>query len=308
MSKKTTRFSKIYYEGPIEAKDYEPFGYKLNGENLPPLAEEMLYSAAKYIEDEHYWKRLVDCKNFIQCLKPELLANQKSLNWPNDFIPLLKKMKEDQKVRSEEKKAKRTPEVKAKEKEEKVKLKEKYGFAIVDGEKIPIDNYLMEGSSILMTRGEDPRFGTWKYKPRLEDVTLNIVNCEPPKHWPGKIESNPKAKWVYKYKIESGRKGMKTYCLLYKKVNLSAISKFGQEDTSKKFEKAEKIIANSKKISKYIYENCLNAKDEATKEAALISFIIQETGIRIGNERDLDRFADTVGASTLKKENMIFKD
>lgn len=305
---KKERFSSLYYDGPIEAKAYEPFGYKLGGENLSPLAEEMLYSAAKIVDNEDYYSRLISCGNFIKCLKPELSANQKKLNWPNDFKPLLLTMKEDQKKRADEKKAAKTPESTAKDKEEKAKLKELHGFATVDGKKVPIDNFLMEGSSILMTRGKDPRFGTWKYRPELKDVTLNIVHCKPPKNWPGKVESNPKAKWVYKYKIVSGIEGMKTYCLLYKKVNLSAVSEFGKEDTAKKFDKAENIIRNSKKISKYIYENCLNAKDPATKEAALISYLIQETGIRIGNERDLNRFADTVGASTLKKENMIFKD
>lgn len=306
--KKTKRFNSLFYIGPLEAPDYQPFGYELNGEKLSTLAEEMLYSAARIINDDLYWKRLVKCGNFIKCLKPELSEKQKTISWPDGYMNLLKTMKEDQLARKEEKEKLRTPEVRAKEKEDKAKLKEKYGFAIIDGEKVPIGGFLLENSSILMTRGEDPRFGTWKYKPSLKDVTLNIVNCEPPKNWPGKIVSNPTAKWVYKYEIISGRKEMKTYLSLHKKVNISPNSKIGQKDTSKKFDKADKIIENSKKISKYIYDNCLNAKDSTTKEAALISFLIQETGIRIGNERDLDKVADTVGASTLRKENFIFKD
>lgn len=38
----------------------------------------------------------------------------------------------------------------------------------------------------------------------------------------------------------------------------------------------------------------------------IFTLMISETGIRVGNERDLSKFADTVGASTLKKENFKF--
>ena len=65
-----------------------------------------------------------------------------------------------------------------------------------------------------------------------------------------------------------------------------------------------KAIKKYKKIENKIEEG-LKSKDAKTQQAAAILWLIAETGIRIGNEKDLNVCADTVGASTLKVENII---
>ena len=43
---KEKRFDTLYFQGPIFPEEYQPRGYKLAGEVLPSLAEEMLWACA----------------------------------------------------------------------------------------------------------------------------------------------------------------------------------------------------------------------------------------------------------------------
>ena len=53
-------------------------------------------------------------------------------------------------------------------------LRERFGYAYVDGERIPIANYVAEPSSIFVGRGNHPLRGRWKEGPKQRDVTLNL--------------------------------------------------------------------------------------------------------------------------------------
>ena len=90
---------------------------------------------------------------------------------------------------------------------------------------------------------------------------------------------------------------------LPKKVNLGGA--IAEKNIEKKFDKTFEVIKDYKNIEQHILEG-IKSSDPARKQAALCAWLIAETGIRVGNERDLSKFADTVGASTLKKENFKF--
>lgn len=53
-------------------------------------------------------------------------------------------------------------------------LREKYGYAVVDGRKLEIANWTAEPSCIFAGRGNHPRRGKWKEGPRQEDIILNL--------------------------------------------------------------------------------------------------------------------------------------
>jgi hypothetical protein len=93
---------------------------------------------------------------------------------------------------------------------------------------------------------------------------------------------------------------MACYMELPKKVNLGG--EVAEKNIEKKFDKTFKVIKNYKKIEKHILDG-IKSNDPVRKQAALCAWLIAETGIRVGGERDLSRVADTVGASTLRKEN-----
>ena len=52
--------------------------------------------------------------------------------------------------------------------------KERYGYAVIDGERCEVGNYTAEPSSIFMGRGEHPWRGRWKEGPSHVDIELNL--------------------------------------------------------------------------------------------------------------------------------------
>lgn len=75
----------------------------------------------------------------------------------------------------------------------------------------------------------------------------------------------------------------------------------------KKYEKALKLIKNWDTVEKYIF-NGLKSSNKKTREAAAIAWLIQNTAIRVGNERGEFESQEVVGASTLKIKNIELFD
>lgn len=296
---KQRRFKTLAPNIPVLPPEYEAKGLKLNGEKLPALAEEMLWSCAHYYNHEIYWPKLLRAGNFWKCLKPELTESQQKLSFPRDFEKLLSEMQAMQAAEKEQKAAYRK-EHKREIEAEKAAMREAHGFALVDGEKYTVP-YLVEAPSIIITRGEDPRFGCWKYRVKEEDITLNCVGTKAPAGWSGQTESSPTSQWVFKYKMRCGRPEMKTFMEISKKVSLGGA--IAEKNTEKKFDKTLDVIKSIGSIEKQLLEK-MKSKDLATKQAAACAYLVMLTGIRIGNERDLSKFADTVGASTLRVSNI----
>ena len=296
---KKQRFNSLTSAGPVFPAPYKYRGWSLKEEKLGLLAEEMLWKLSHYIETD-YWKEPTFQKNVWFCLKPELTQTQQNLNFPEDFMPLLTKMKE---IKDQEKETKknRTKEEKFAEKAEKDRLKSIYGIAIVDGEPTEIGGYLVEEANWILTRGKDPRKGMWKYRVDPTEVTLNIVNEKPPVDWTGKIESNPTGVWVFKYQQLCGR-GNKA-CLLNKVVSISKNTEIGRDMTGEKYDKAANILTSWTKVEQFI-DRALKTNDPTIQESAVIAYLIAITGIRIGGERDLKYQADTQGMSTLRVEHI----
>jgi DNA topoisomerase IB len=296
---KIERYKTLTSEGPVFPAPYKYKGATLKGEKLSPLAEEMLWKLAHYIESD-YWKETTFRNNVWFCLKPQLTPMQQKLNFPEDFTLLLTKMKE-LKDKQKEAKAARPKEEKIKEKEGKEALKAKYGVCLVDGQPVAIGGYLVEEANWILTRGKDPRKGLWKSSVDEEDVTLNVVNAKPPVGWKGKIESNPKSVWVYKYQQLCGFGNRAT--LLNKVVSFSKNTDIGKQMTGEKYAKAENILTSWHKIEQFI-DRALKVNDPEIQESAVIAYLISLTGIRIGNERDETRQALTYGMSTLLKKHI----
>jgi len=298
---KKKRFESLQSNGPVFPEAYKGKGYTLAGEKLTNLAEEMLWKAARFIDSDYETEAFYsNNKNMKNCLFLELTAEQQKLSWPEEFIPTLKKMKKAQEQLKEEKKT-LTKEEKLAIKQEKDQLKETYGTAILNGESVPLSGYMIEDSGWILTRGADPRKFLWKYSVEEKDVTLNIVKGNSPKGWKGKVISDNTTIWVMKYKIKCGIKGTKNYKELNKIIAFAPSVSVRQNSNEKKYDKAKDILKNWKKIQAHIYKGVL-----AGDESAMIAYLIQMTGIRVGGERDLDLQADTKGASTLICDNISF--
>ncbi len=286
---------------------YEAKGFKLNGELIPnkgdDSAEEMLwfYAASMHrdgVDDTFN-------ANFFMDLKPRLTPNQQKLSFPKDFQKVIEEMFNMNEANKELKKTRSKLE-RDEEKKIKEQKKEIYGFAIVDGKKQPLGSYMIEGPGILFSRGAPKIHGHWKYRVQPEDVIINWCSDKPaPKapaghHWK-EVVANRKAFQIVKYEVDTGH-----IVTGPKKILFSAKADNKKAADQKKFEKALKLIKNWDKMEAHI-EKGLKSKDKKTQEAALISWLIKETSIRIGSydTEGTDFENGVVGASTLKVENIL---
>ena len=174
-------------------------------------------------------------------------------------------------------------------------LKEKFGYAIVDGKKIEIANWTAEPSCLFSGRGDHPKRGKWKEGPKEEDIILNLSpdSPRPSGNWKDVIWEPEKmyiAKWQDKL---SGK-------IKYVWFSDSAFLKQMREQ--EKYKKAEKLGNVIPKIEEHITRN-LKVKDDERRKIATVCWLIFALNLRVGDEKDPGE-ADTVGAITLRPEHV----
>jgi DNA topoisomerase-1 len=174
-------------------------------------------------------------------------------------------------------------------------LKEKYGYAVVDGNRLEIANWTAEPSCIFAGRGEHPKRGKWKEGPRQEDIILNLHPDSPMPlgNWKGRVWEPEK---MYLARWEDKLTGKTKY------VWFSDSAFLKQKAEEEKFRKAEKLSREIPKIEAHIMKN-LEAEDLDRRKLATVSWLILEVNMRVGDEKDPGE-ADTVGAITLRPEHI----
>lgn len=296
------KFKTIEHKGPIFPKIREYVGYELDGKKLPYLAERQLYAYATKL-DTDYVKDEVFNKNFFKCFKHDLPEEFIKNEFPADYMSVLTLMKADQEKEKELKKAE-PKEVKDARKEENARIKEEYGFAIVDGKKQPLNTYILEPEGIYMGRGASPLRGMWKYALTPEDVEINYIgpkeNCPkaPDGHEWKNVLQNKKSFTAGYFYINIGN-----YYTERKGLGFGALSDSKQKADIKKFNKAKKLSKNWDSMEKHILAG-IKSKDKKEQQAALISWLILRTGIRVGTEKAEELENGVVGASQLLVKNM----
>ena len=178
--------------------------------------------------------------------------------------------------------------------------KEKYGYAVIDGERCEIGNYVAEPSSIFMGRGEHPFRGKWKEGPRHEDIELNLSPDapRPPGNW-SDIVWDPESMWIARWKDKLTDK--------MKYVWPHDSSPIKQKKEIEKFDKAVELRKNLAVVKKHILDN-LTHEELKRRKTATVCYLIDELKFRVGDEKDEDEEADTVGASSLRPEHICFND
>jgi DNA topoisomerase-1 len=309
------------YVAPYEPKE---FSIKIQGHpiKLSPKTEQMVIALVKKEQsasppDRVFYENFFE--NFLAQLKME---NPSSPFLENFYVEYTKKMKtNDPSVKSNEQSVTH-PEIDFSEiskylehekliksnmtKEEKKKLanerktrrealKEKFGYAIVDGKKIEIANWTAEPSCLFSGRGEHPRRGNWKEGPKEEDIILNLSpdSPKPSGNWKG-IVWEPEKMYIAKWQDKLSGK------IKYVWFSDSAFLK--QEREREKFKKADKLGGVIPKIEEHIMKN-LDAKDEERRKIATVCWLIFALNLRVGDEKDPGE-ADTVGAITLRPEHI----
>jgi DNA topoisomerase-1 len=264
---------------------------------LSQLQEEMAVAWVRkigtpYVEDPVFIENFMSDFSKALGIKPPLRIDEV------DFADIIQVV-EEERARNEQ----MTPEEKKTQREERKaqrgSFKEKYGYAIVDGERMELGNYQTEPSGIFMGRGQHPLRGRWKQGASKKDITLNIDTEAAMKledDW-GELIWAPDTMWVAKWTDELT--GKVKYIWLHDSTPIK------QERESAKFDKALQVERRIDEIRNHIL-NGLRSDKAQRRMVAAACYLIDSLSLRVGDEKDPDE-ADTVGATTLRAEHLAFK-
>lgn len=312
------KWNTLQHNGVMFYPEYEPheipilYGVERTSIVLNPEAEEFI----TYFVQSRFDKYRSDKfnKNFFNDWKT-LLAPDLRKKIVDFALCNFEDVKKYVEKMSEQKKADRANLTKEEREEEKKKNdeeKEKYSFAIVDGTKQMIDNFLVEPPTIFVGRGNHPLSGSIKKRLYPEDITLNIgPNMKIPvpfilnkfddqdgsatdkSRW-GAIVSDNTLEWIASWQNNVTQK--------YNYARFGRKSGFKMKSDENKYDKARFL---KKKINRIREKNEMNMKsqDIETRQMATALYLIDKLALRIGNEKKDDE-ADTVGVTTLKIKNI----
>src|SRR6266852_626719 len=292
------KWKELRHNGVAFPPAYEPKGLHVNIRNetirLSPDAEEMAYAWGKkrttpYVQDPVFQT------NFLSDFVKVLPANFADAKYSEiNFRPIYEYLSKEELLKSDKELKKK---VAAQRKELRLQLKEKYGYAIIDGTKTEFANYMVEPPSIFMGRGSHPMRGRWKPRIFPEDVVLNLSEDAPipPGKWKDIVHDHESiwlAYWVDKLSQ------------VRKYVWPSDVSDLRQERDKMKYDNAKKLRRKLSDVREFIEKN-LHSPDVKVRKLATVSYLIDSLAMRVGDEKEEDE-ADTVGASTLRVEHLKF--
>jgi DNA topoisomerase I len=282
------KWKSLFHHGVFFPKEYEYRGaaFFVNGERISTSRdmEEVLFFwvgkiGTPYEKDKvfrkNYWN---DAKMYL----PEQYRKFKLEDW--DFSQLIAWRNEH---------ANDKPDV-AKNKIQAEEVKNTYGFAELDGVRVPLGNFTVEPAGLFMARGNHPLRGKIKKRIQPEDVTINHSRENPPlppksHNWKAVIENKNGlyiASWVQPVTGDT------------KYVFFGSDSIVKQNSDKIKFDKAAKLASKLESIRTTIREQ-LSSNVIYTRKMATVTNLIVDMAIRVGDEKDEDE-AETFGASTLQ--------
>ncbi|CAN7038919.1 unnamed protein product [Brassica rapa subsp. trilocularis] len=295
-----TKWTTLEHNGVIFPPPYKPHGikilYKGKPVDLTIEQEEVATMFAVMKETDYYtkpqfrenfwndWRKLLGKKHVIQKLDD------------CDFTPIY-----EWHLREKEKKKQMSTEEKKALKEEKLKLEEKYMWAVVDGVKEKVGNFRVEPPGLFRGRGEHPKMGKLKKRIHPSDITMNIGKGVPVPECPipgekwKDVKHDNTVTWLAFWNDPINPKE-------FKYVFLAASSAMKGLSDKEKYEKARNLTNHIDSI-RATYTKNFTSKDVAKKQIAVATYLIDKLALRAGNEKDDDE-ADTVGCCTLKVGNV----
>ena len=301
----------VYFAPELDPLPKEVF-LKFKGKRfeLNKLGADMAQSYARLINTEHV-KSQVFRDNFFN----DFIAygTESGLKFPakaklEDFdFSLIAEYLETNKIKNLSKEEKELKKLESQQ------LKEKYGFCEIDGKKIELGNFRIEPPGIFMGRGDHPLRGKYKKAITPSMITLNLSEdapvCPVPEQFAGEswgnIVHNRDGQWIAMWKdpIQNGTK----YVRFSSNTHFKGISDFS------KFTKARKLSGVVDEVRKKYFETIdecfkFNQLDKPEAQAAIVTHIIDITAIRPGGDKDPTSKAFTVGAQSLMKDNVSFKN
>ncbi|CAK9165479.1 unnamed protein product [Ilex paraguariensis] len=294
------KWTTLVHNGVIFPPPYKPHGVKMLYKGQPvvlmPEQEEVATMFAVML-DTDYMSKPKFKENFMTDWKKILGKNHVIQKLEDcDFTPIY-----EWHQREKEKKKQMSSEEKKALKEEKLKLEEKYMWAIVDGVKEKVGNFRVEPPGLFRGRGEHPKMGKLKKRIRPKDITINIGKAAPIPECPipgeswKEIRHDNTVTWLAFWNDPINPKE-------FKYVFLAASSALKGQSDKEKYEKARLLKDYIHGIREAYTKNFVS-KDPTKRQIAVATYLIDKLALRAGNEKDDDE-ADTVGCCTLKVENV----
>lgn len=292
------RWKTLQHNGILFSPPYEQKGIKVRIRGKPvkldALQEEMIYQWAKKKDTPYILDRVFQ-DNFTADLAKMLGLDMSDLKYDEiDFADAYRLVDRERIKRVTMSKEDRK-ELREQRKKIREKLKEQYGTAVMDSQKVEVASYMAEPPGIFIGRGKHPLRGRWKPRVGPEDVILNLDSKAkvPPGGW-GDVVHEKKSMWLAKW--TDSLTGKRKY------IWLADTAKVKQDMDKGKYNKAIKL---SKEIGVILdcMERDMAGGDEKKAKVATVCYLIYLTAMRVGDEKDADE-ADTVGATTLRKEHV----
>jgi DNA topoisomerase-1 len=266
-----------------------------NGIKLTPEQEEMAIAFMK--QPQERLEDSVFVKNFLKDFYAALGINGNPQNNSIDFSEV-KQWVEEEKRRKENLTKEERKALSEERKRVREELKQKYGYAMIDGVKVEI-RYAVEPPCIYVGKGKHPLRGRWKPRVNYNDITLNLSPDAPTPpvpdggEWGGRVW-DPDALWIARWRDKLTGK--------MKYIWVGETAPVKQDRERNKFDMAMKLEENLDKI-KQLVRGGLESSDGFERQVATAIFLIDLLKLRVGDEKDKDEL-DTKGVTTLTKSNV----
>lgn len=270
---------------------------------LTPLQEEMAYYWCQTLGSE--WEHKPEYRgNFARQFSILLGDPKYSVLEKFNFkgVTELIEERKQQRAAENEKRKELSNHEKKRLKQEKAEKDSKYGFALLDYSREKIGGYTIEPPTLFKGRGIHPKSGLFKPRVFPEDLTINVSEDAPVPmcNLPGRawkeIVHNPQVTWLAMYRDEAINCTSKYFFL-------GANSRLKGINDMKKYEKARKLKSEITRIRED-YMKKINSKQLYDKQLGTAAYFIDKLALRVGNEKNDEEEADTVGCCSLRKEHV----
>lgn len=292
--------------------EYVPKGVTIMFDGLPlkltPIQEELAFYWCQTVGTD--WEHKEEFRrNFSIVFASSLGGNPKyeklELYDFTNMQKLIEERREERKAELAERKL-WTSEKKLKFKQEKEAKDNKLGYAILDYSKEKLGGYTIEPPTLFKGRGVHPKSGYFKPRTYPEDITINVSEDAPvPKcHVPGRawkeVVHNPEVTWLAFYRDEAINSSFKYFFL-------SAASRLKGMKDMKKYEKARRLKTEIARIRKDYMEKIMS-KSMYERQLGTVTYFIDKLALRVGNEKNDEEEADTVGCCSLRVEHIELRE
>ena len=291
----------LIHNGVVVPEPPAPLGRTIvvRGEELrlTPVQEEMALAWARkkdtpYVQDEVFVANFMRDFSAALGIEPSLSLDEVDFAAFYAFVDQEREIKAG--MTKEQRKA-----LAAQRKAVREALKARYGFAIVNGQRVELGTYMVEPSGIFMGRGQHPLRGRWKEGAQESDITLNLSpDASPLEGSQATIVWQPESLWVARWKDKLSGK--------LKYIWLADTAPVKQEREALKFDKAAALDDKMDMVRARI-EGGLGDPDPRRRMIATACYLIDVLCLRVGDEKDADE-ADTVGATTLRPEHVRLRE